>query len=60
VAASYGIDIENDYTKLEQTVALQGTCYRPTPALSVVALFTILAQWNDFVGPLIYLGDEMK
>ena len=31
-----------------------------TPALAVVALFTFLAQWNDFLGPLIYLVDEAK
>lgn len=28
------------------------------PALSVVALFTFMAVWNDFLGPLIYLGDQ--
>ncbi|HEX2861857.1 MAG TPA: carbohydrate ABC transporter permease, partial [Lacunisphaera sp.] len=28
------------------------------PALVVVALFTFLATWNDFLGPLIYLTDE--
>jgi multiple sugar transport system permease protein len=27
------------------------------PALSVVALFTFLGTWNDFLGPLIYLVD---
>lgn len=30
------------------------------PALAVVALFTFLAQWNDYLGPLIYLVDEAK
>ena len=30
------------------------------PALAVVGLFTFLAQWNDFLGPLIYLVDEAK
>ena len=30
------------------------------PALAVVGLFTFLAQWNDFLGPLIYLVDESK
>src|SRR5579863_296371 len=28
------------------------------PALAVVALFTFMATWNDFLGPLIYLTDE--
>jgi multiple sugar transport system permease protein len=28
------------------------------PALAVVALFTFLGTWNDFLGPLIYLTDE--
>jgi hypothetical protein len=32
LAVSYGIDTENDYTKLEQTVVLQGACYGPTLA----------------------------
>ncbi len=27
------------------------------PALSVVALFTFLASWNDFFGPLVYLTE---
>ncbi len=30
------------------------------PALAVVALFTFMATWNDFLGPLIYLTDERK
>lgn len=28
------------------------------PALSVVALFTFIGTWNDFLGPLIYLLDQ--
>lgn len=28
------------------------------PALAVVALFTFLGTWNDFMGPLIYLSDQ--
>ncbi len=28
------------------------------PALAVVALFTFLGTWNDFLGPLIYLQDQ--
>lgn len=28
------------------------------PALSVVALLTFIATWNDFLGPLIYLLDQ--
>jgi multiple sugar transport system permease protein len=28
------------------------------PALAVVALFTFMANWNDFLGPLIYLSDR--
>lgn len=28
------------------------------PALTVVALFTFLGTWNDFLGPLIYLTDQ--
>ena len=28
------------------------------PALAVVALFTFMGTWNDFLGPLIYLTDE--
>jgi multiple sugar transport system permease protein len=30
------------------------------PALSVVALFTFMWNWNDFLGPLIYLGDKSQ
>jgi multiple sugar transport system permease protein len=28
------------------------------PALAVVALFSFLFTWNDFLGPLIYLNDQ--
>jgi len=28
------------------------------PALAVVALFSFLYTWNDFLGPLIYLSDQ--
>jgi multiple sugar transport system permease protein len=28
------------------------------PALSVVALFTFMATWNDFLGPLIYISNQ--
>jgi multiple sugar transport system permease protein len=28
------------------------------PALTVVAVFTFLGVWNDFLGPLIYLNDQ--
>jgi multiple sugar transport system permease protein len=28
------------------------------PALAVVALFTFMHVWNDFLGPLIYLTDQ--
>jgi multiple sugar transport system permease protein len=28
------------------------------PTLAVVAIFTFLATWNDFMGPLIYLNDQ--
>ncbi len=27
------------------------------PALAVVALFTVMGAWNDFMGPLIYIND---
>lgn len=30
------------------------------PALTMVALFTFIASWNDFMGPLIYLNDDLK
>lgn len=30
------------------------------PALIVVGMFTFLASWNDFLGPLVYLNDESK
>jgi len=30
------------------------------PALAVVALFTFINSWNDFLGPLIYLHREQK
>jgi multiple sugar transport system permease protein len=30
------------------------------PALIVVGLFSFLAVWNDFLGPLVYLNDEIK
>jgi multiple sugar transport system permease protein len=28
------------------------------PALAVVALFTFMGSWNDFMGPMIYLVDQ--
>jgi len=28
------------------------------PVLATVAIFTFLGQWNDFMGPLIYLNDQ--
>ena len=28
------------------------------PALAVVGLFTFIANWNDFLGPLVYLNDK--
>jgi multiple sugar transport system permease protein len=28
------------------------------PALTVVAIFTFMGAWNDFLGPLIYLVDQ--
>jgi multiple sugar transport system permease protein len=30
------------------------------PALAVVALFTFLASWNDFMGPFLYINDQSK
>jgi len=30
------------------------------PALGVVAIFNFTFNWNDFMGPLIYLGDVRK
>ncbi|MBO0790554.1 MAG: carbohydrate ABC transporter permease, partial [Ktedonobacteraceae bacterium] len=30
------------------------------PALLVVAIFTFTADWNNFLGPLIYLNDQSK
>lgn len=30
------------------------------PALIVVGLFSFLAAWNDFLGPLVYLNDETQ
>lgn len=28
------------------------------PALACIAIFTFMGVWNDFMGPLIYLGDQ--
>jgi multiple sugar transport system permease protein len=28
------------------------------PTLAVIGIFTFLATWNDFMGPLIYLSDQ--
>ncbi|HIE51470.1 MAG TPA: carbohydrate ABC transporter permease [Armatimonadetes bacterium] len=30
------------------------------PVLATVGLFAFLGAWNDYLGPLIYLSDEMK
>jgi multiple sugar transport system permease protein len=30
------------------------------PALAVVAIFTFMSSWNDFLGPVIYLTDSDK
>ena len=31
-------------------------CVRPT--LAAIGIFTFMATWNDFMGPLIYLSDQ--
>jgi len=28
------------------------------PALAAIAIFTFMYSWNDFMGPLIYIGDQ--
>ena len=30
------------------------------PALSTLTIFTFVATWNDYLGPLIYLRSEQK
>jgi multiple sugar transport system permease protein len=30
------------------------------PALAVVALFTFMGAWNDFLGPLVYIQDPSQ
>jgi multiple sugar transport system permease protein len=30
------------------------------PALATIALFTFMANWNDFLGPLLYLSDDSQ
>jgi len=30
------------------------------PALAVVAIFTFLSSWNDFMGPFLYINDQSK
>ena len=30
------------------------------PALAVIAIFSFLNSWNDFMGPLLYLNDQTK
>ena len=30
------------------------------PALAVIAIFTFMTSWNDFMGPLLYLNDQDK
>jgi multiple sugar transport system permease protein len=30
------------------------------PALAVVALFTFMGTWNDFLGPLVYIQDRQQ
>ncbi|MDX9974101.1 MAG: ABC transporter permease subunit [FCB group bacterium] len=30
------------------------------PALATIAIFTFMATWNDFMGPLIYLSEQDK
>ncbi len=30
------------------------------PALAVVAIFTFMASWNDFMGPFLYINDQNK
>ena len=30
------------------------------PAIAVVALFTFMGVWNDFLGPLVYLQDQQQ
>jgi ABC-type glycerol-3-phosphate transport system permease component len=46
------VDGANDFTILWKIIV-------PliTPALLVIAVFNVMYTWNDFFGPLIYLGD---
>ena len=30
------------------------------PALATLVIFTFMAQWNDFLGPLIFINDRQK
>lgn len=30
------------------------------PALTVVALFSFISSWNDYLGPLIYINDQQR
>lgn len=30
------------------------------PVLAVIAIFTFMGTWNDLLGPVIYLNDELK
>ncbi len=30
------------------------------PALAVVAIFTFMTSWNDFMGPFLYINDQIK
>ena len=30
------------------------------PALAVVAIFTFMSSWNDFMGPFLYISDQNK
>jgi multiple sugar transport system permease protein len=44
----------------EWRVAWQMVFPSARPALTVVAIFSAVGTWNDFMGPLIYLQDESK
>lgn len=44
----------------EWRVAWQIAFPSARPALTVVAIFSAVGTWNDFMGPLIYLQDESK
>ena len=59
---AHGAGQRTDFQKRQYLIKANDVCKRirtlSRPVIAMVALFTFLGTWKDFLGPLIYLRDE--